>query len=106
MLRSFEFFDINVEIIINTSIFFWNYIDSEFYIDRLHIFSFQCKVICIQSLFALCSIGLLKNDMKLINAVFKELETLKESAYKFDIVKLKSIYYSLQVKFFILLMRR
>jgi len=71
----------------------------------LHFFikSFQCKVICIQSLFALCSIGLLKNDMKLIGAVFKELDTLKESAYKFDIVKLKSIYYCLQVNFFLLI---
>ena len=38
--------------------------------------------------------------MKLINAVFKELENLKESPYKFDIVKLKSIYYSLQVTFY------
>ncbi len=35
--------------------------------------------------------------MKLINAVFKELEALKDSNYKFDIVKLKSIYYSLKV---------
>lgn len=61
--------------------------------------SFQCKVICIQSLFALCSIGLLKNDMKLIGAVFKELDSLKESAYKFDIVKLKSIYYCLRKEF-------
>jgi tetratricopeptide (TPR) repeat protein len=61
--------------------------------------SFQCKVKCIQSLFALCSIGLLKNDMKLISAVFKELDTLKDSLYKFDIVKLKSIYYCLQKEF-------
>lgn len=56
-------------------------------------------MICIQSLFALCSIGLLKNDMKLIGAVFKELDSLKESAYKFDIVKLKSIYYCLRKEF-------
>lgn len=37
--------------------------------------------------------------MKLINAVFKELDTLKNSSYQFDIVKLKSIYYSLQKEF-------
>ena len=50
-------------------------------------------------MFALCSIGLLKNDMKLINAVFKELDTLKSSKYEFDIVKLKAIYYSLRKEF-------
>jgi hypothetical protein len=59
--------------------------------------SFQSKEPCIESLFALCSIGLLKNDMKLINAVFKELNTLTDSKHKFDIIKLKSIYYCLQV---------
>ena len=37
--------------------------------------------------------------MKLIGAVFKELDTLKDSAYQFDIVKLKSIYYCLQKEF-------
>jgi superkiller protein 3 len=61
--------------------------------------SFQCKFICIQSLFALCSIGLLKNDMKLINAVFKELDVIQEQMYRFDILKLKSIYYCLQKDF-------
>lgn len=31
--------------------------------------------------------------------MFKELDTIKSSAYKFDIVKLKSIYYTLQKEF-------
>lgn len=61
------------------------------------LFSFQCKDKCIQSLFALCSIGLLKKDKALISAVFKELDTIDDLKYKFDIIKLKSIYYCLEV---------
>ena len=59
--------------------------------------SFQCKVKCIQSLFALCSIGLLKKDKTLINAVFKELSTIEDLKFKFDIIKLKVVYYCLEV---------
>jgi hypothetical protein len=63
-----------------------------------HFFkSFQCKPICIQSLFALCSIGLLKNDIKLLGAVFKELDSITDYVYRFDILKLKCIFYSLKV---------
>jgi hypothetical protein len=59
--------------------------------------SFQCKFKCIQSLFALCSIGLLKKDKTLINAVFKELNAISDLKFKFDIVRLKSIYFCLEV---------
>lgn len=59
--------------------------------------SFQSKPICMQSLFALCSIGFLKNDAKLIAAVFKELDEITDYAHRFEILKLKTIYYSLKV---------
>jgi hypothetical protein len=59
--------------------------------------SFQSTPLCIQSLFALCSIGFLKNDMKLITAVFKELEKITDYTFMFDILKLKCIYSCLKV---------
>ena len=37
--------------------------------------------------------------MKLINAVFKELDVINDPIYRFDILKLKAIYYCLQVCF-------
>ena len=69
----------------------------------LCIFSFQSKSVCIQSLFALCSIGLVKNDSKLIGAVFVELDKLIDNQkYRFDIFKLKAIHSCLKVRIFYL----
>lgn len=67
-----------------------------YFYSYLH-YSFKSQPICIQSLFALCSIGLLKNDSKLITAVFKELNAITDYKYMFDILKLKTIYYCLKV---------